>query len=60
MLNAFMILVCVLVLLQIGFFLVLVTGELTLWLKHRIGEAYRNSKRHSEAVRIFASAVPKM
>jgi hypothetical protein len=47
--TAFMLIVCALVLLQIAYFLVIVTGELSLWLKTRLGEAFRINKQHTEA-----------
>ncbi|MCK6577510.1 MAG: hypothetical protein L6Q98_05330 [Anaerolineae bacterium] len=57
--TAFMIIVCVLVLLQISYFLVILTGELTFWLKDRLGEAYRKSKKQQEAVPFTATVMPK-
>ncbi|MBL8134638.1 MAG: hypothetical protein JNL42_22450 [Anaerolineae bacterium] len=57
--TAFMIIVCALVLLQISYFLVILTGELTYWIKDRLGEAYRKNKKQQEAVQFTATVLPK-
>jgi hypothetical protein len=47
--QALMFVVCVLVLLQILFFLALLTGEFTRWLIITLSETYRNSRRQVAA-----------